>query len=35
VLVLGALTTLLGTTIVNIALDHLHDAFDATIADTQ
>jgi EmrB/QacA subfamily drug resistance transporter len=35
VLVLGALTTLLDTTIVNIALDHLRSTFDATVADTQ
>ncbi|WP_134739082.1 MDR family MFS transporter [Nocardioides sp. 503] len=35
VLVLGAVTTLLDTTIVNIALDHLRTTFDATVADTQ
>ena len=35
VLVLGALTTLLDTTIVNIALDHLHRVFHAPVADTQ
>ena len=35
VLVLGALTTLLDTTIVNIALDHLRSTFDASVADTQ
>ncbi len=35
VLVLGALTTLLDTTIVNIALDRLRRDFDATVADTQ
>jgi EmrB/QacA subfamily drug resistance transporter len=35
VLVLGALTTLLDTTIVNIALDHLHHVFHAPVADTQ
>ena len=35
VLVLGALTTLLDTTIVNIALDRLRGDFDATVADTQ
>jgi EmrB/QacA subfamily drug resistance transporter len=35
VLVLGAITTLLDTTIVNIALEHLHTAFHASVADTQ
>ncbi|GAA4662387.1 MDR family MFS transporter [Arthrobacter cryoconiti] len=35
VLVLGVFTTLLDTTIVNIALDHLHTAFNATVTDTQ
>ncbi|QAY60142.1 DHA2 family efflux MFS transporter permease subunit [Microbacterium protaetiae] len=35
VLVLGAITTILDTTIVNIALDHLHMSFHATVADTQ
>ncbi|MFB2598483.1 MDR family MFS transporter [Herbiconiux sp. P17] len=35
VLVLGAVATILDTTIVNIALDHLHDAFHASVADTQ
>ena len=35
VLVLGAFTTLLDTTIVNIALDHLHTAFGASVAQTQ
>lgn len=35
VLVLGAITTLLDTTIVNIALDHLHDVFHASVGDTQ
>jgi EmrB/QacA subfamily drug resistance transporter len=35
VLVLGAITTLLDTTIVNIALDHLHTTFHASVADTQ
>ncbi|MEU7939482.1 MDR family MFS transporter [Microbispora bryophytorum] len=35
VLVLGVITTLLDTTIVNIALDHLHTSFHASIADTQ
>jgi EmrB/QacA subfamily drug resistance transporter len=35
VLVLGALTTLLDTTIVTIALDHLQTAFRATVTDTQ
>lgn len=35
VLVLGTVTTILDTTIVNIALDHLRIAFDAPLADTQ
>lgn len=35
VLVLGTITTILDTTIVNIALDHLHTAFHASVADTQ
>lgn len=35
VLVLGAITTMLDTTIVNIALDHLHTAFHASVAETQ
>jgi len=35
VLVLGAITTLLDTTIVNVALDHLHTAFGASVAQTQ
>lgn len=35
VLVLGLITTILDTTIVNIALDHLHSAFGATVAQTQ
>lgn len=35
VLVLGAFTTLLDTTIVNIALDHLHVVFGASVAETQ
>jgi len=35
VLVLGIITTILDTTIVNIALDHLHTAFHASVADTQ
>ncbi|GAA3887924.1 DHA2 family efflux MFS transporter permease subunit [Leifsonia kafniensis] len=35
VLVLGLITTILDTTIVNIALDHLHTAFNASVADTQ
>ncbi|MFT2753612.1 MDR family MFS transporter [Clavibacter sp. Sh2088] len=35
VLVLGAFTTLLDTTIVNIALDHLHTVFGASVAETQ
>jgi EmrB/QacA subfamily drug resistance transporter len=32
---LGAITTILDTTIVNIALDHLHSVFHASVADTQ
>ena len=35
VLVLGVITTILDTTIVNIALDTLHAVFHATVADTQ
>ncbi|MFE9248876.1 MDR family MFS transporter [Streptomyces sp. NPDC007088] len=35
VLVLGVFTTLLDTTIVNIAVDHLHTTFDASVARTQ
>jgi EmrB/QacA subfamily drug resistance transporter len=35
VLVLGAITTILDTTIVNIALDRLREHFDASLADTQ
>ena len=35
VLVLGVITTILDTTIVNIALDNLHTVFHATVADTQ
>lgn len=35
VLVLGVITTILDSTIVNIALDHLRNAFTASIADTQ
>ena len=35
VLVLGVITTILDTTIVNIALDTLHSVFHATVADTQ
>lgn len=35
VLVLGAITTILDTTIVNIALDHLHTVFHASVAQTQ
>jgi EmrB/QacA subfamily drug resistance transporter len=35
VLVLGAITTLLDTTIVNIALDHLSTVFHASVAQTQ
>jgi EmrB/QacA subfamily drug resistance transporter len=35
VLLLGAITTILDTTIVNIALDRLSGHFDASLADTQ
>jgi len=35
VLLLGAVTSILDTTIVNVALDHLHDVFHASVADTQ
>jgi len=35
VLILGVITTILDTTIVNIALDHLHTVFGASVADTQ
>jgi EmrB/QacA subfamily drug resistance transporter len=35
VLLLGAITTILDTTIVNVALDHLHSVFHASVADTQ
>jgi len=35
VLVLGVVTTILDTTIVNIALDHLHSVFHASVGDTQ
>jgi EmrB/QacA subfamily drug resistance transporter len=35
VLVLGVITTVLDTTIVNVALDHLHRTFDASVAQTQ
>lgn len=35
VLVVGAITMMLDTTIVNIALDHLHTVFHATLAETQ
>jgi len=35
VLVLGVVTTILDTTIVNIALDHLHTVFHTTVGDTQ
>ncbi|MFJ3821266.1 DHA2 family efflux MFS transporter permease subunit [Streptomyces nodosus] len=35
VLALGVFITLLDTTIVNIALDHLHTVFDASVAQTQ
>lgn len=34
-LLLGAMTTILDTTIVNIALEHLHNVFHASVADTQ
>ena len=35
VLVLGAITSILDTTIVNVALDQLHTVFHASVADTQ
>ncbi|MFJ3489600.1 MDR family MFS transporter [Leifsonia aquatica] len=35
VLILGAITTILDSTIVNIALDHFHTVFHATVAQTQ
>jgi EmrB/QacA subfamily drug resistance transporter len=35
VLLIGAVTSILDTTIVNVALDHLHDVFHASVADTQ
>lgn len=35
VLVIGALTSILDTTIVNVALDQLHVIFHASVADTQ
>jgi EmrB/QacA subfamily drug resistance transporter len=35
VLVLGAIASILDTTIVNVALDHLHEVFGASVADTQ
>ncbi|MEP6480398.1 MAG: DHA2 family efflux MFS transporter permease subunit [Rhodoglobus sp.] len=35
VLVLGMFPTILNTTLVNIALDHLHTVFHAPLADTQ
>src|ERR1700712_4638503 len=35
VLLLGAIASILDTTIVNLALDHLHIVFHATVADTQ
>ncbi len=35
VLLLGAITSILDTTIVNIALDHLHKVFHASVGDTQ
>ena len=35
VLVLGVITTILDTTIVNIALDNLHSTFHSSVADTQ
>ncbi|AMM19002.1 hypothetical protein AX769_01155 [Frondihabitans sp. PAMC 28766] len=35
VLLLGAITSILDTTIVNVALDHLHVVFHASVASTQ
>jgi EmrB/QacA subfamily drug resistance transporter len=35
VLLLGAMTSILDTTIVNVALDHLHAVFHASVANTQ
>lgn len=35
VLILGVITTILDTTIVNIALDHLHSTFHTSVSDTQ
>jgi EmrB/QacA subfamily drug resistance transporter len=35
VLLLGAIASILDTTIVNVALDHLHIVFHASVADTQ
>ncbi|BDZ48994.1 MFS transporter [Frondihabitans sucicola] len=35
VLLLGTITTILDTTIVNVALDHLHVVFHASVASTQ
>jgi len=35
VLLLGAITTILDSTIVNVALDHLHTVFHASVAATQ
>ena len=35
VLLLGAMTSILDTTIVNVALDQLHTIFHASVADTQ
>ncbi len=35
VLILGAIASILDTTIVNVALDHLHTVFHASVADTQ
>lgn len=35
VLILGAITTILDSTIVNIALDHFHTVFHATVTQTQ
>jgi EmrB/QacA subfamily drug resistance transporter len=35
VLLLGAIASILDTTIVNVALDHLHTVFHASVADTQ
>jgi EmrB/QacA subfamily drug resistance transporter len=35
VLIFGAIASILDTTIVNVALDHLHTVFHASVADTQ